>query len=466
MNFARRFEIIFESSVGSLLIFFFFVFLVLIGIYFVLRIRQRRLDALAYCYQEHYEKVAAITSSKLQYVGRHKADILGRKTLVRKEGDLLLCLAPPPDLFARQACEQFRFYERAIQEQELPLFSTYPWSYMEDDLFIALQGKVLHKEGRMLPSLREYFLDKKLGLADAELVLLEIARALAALHELKTEQGKGLYYGLLQPRNIRISFDSRQRINQIVLSDHGLYFSCSKSIFAKRLEQIKKQEVQKIIEDQCLKEIFEELHFLAPEQRDSVQAIEVGPAVDFYSFAILALTLLTGKDYKEDSFDIQKVPEKWQRFIEASLNIDPSKRPKDFLELQDRLYDPDMALTHHESDDASDEEFLEEDSISLQELKDVLYSSREGSSLKVKDSFQLLKKTAQKNLSQGKWALAKQHLQEALEQKPDDAEILVGLSIAHYEEGLLKEAEGFYQRAKKIDARLAKRFREHIAFRV
>ena len=466
MNFARRFEIIFESSVGSLLIFFFFVLVLLLGIYFILRLRQRRLDALAYYYQEHYEKVAAVTGSKFQYLGRHKADILGRKTIVTKDDDFFLCLAPPPDLFDQKACERFRFYERAVQHHKLPLFSRYHWTYADEDLFISLQDRLLNKDGRMLPSLREYFLDRKLGLADGELILLEIARALASLHELKTEQGEQLYYGLLSPRSIHIAFDSRQRINEIVLPHHGLYFACSKKVLSARFDQIAKNEIQGIIENQSLKDCFEELHYLSPEQKDVLSGFEVSAASDFYSFAVLAISLLTQKDYQGASFDIKDLPEKWRGFIQACLDKNPDRRPKDFLELQDRLYDPDLALTHHQSEEDSTDEFLEDDDLSLNELKDVLHSAKKESLGPSKDSYQKLKKLARQNLSYGKWSVAKKHLLEANEQKSSDAEVLVGLSIVYYEEGLLKEAEDFYQKAKAIDVRLAKRFREHIAFRV
>lgn len=480
MNIIYRFQMIFGSSIGKLLLIFFFFLLFLLFLYLFLRLKMRAQDVLAYRYQEHYEKTNKILSAVSEYAGSHKVDFFGRQTLVLYKGNYGLCSAIPPDLFKRESCERFRYYERSICHRSLSAFSTYVWSY-SDDLIIAIQEKILKKDGSPLPSLREYYLDKKLGFADVELILLEIARSLAMLHELKTDEGESLYYGVLLPRFIRLGFDGESRIDKVVLSDHGMAFSIGPEKVCEYLNFILNRKKRKIMDAYCEKEIIDEWMMFAPEQRDGKRVCEVGVSVDFYAFGALAVWMFTG----EKIFDVEfvkwsSIPQKWHVFIKRCLDDAPGRRPKDFLELQDRLCDPNIALTHHGHEDFGEDLEIKEDVVPLGGLAAVLHEAKtlkkrrenlsqtndSGEELFEDESFERLKRSGEYSLNSGRWSVSKKYFHQACAINAEHPIVNVSLAIIYYEEGDLQKAEEFYQKAKNLDESVAKRFREHIAFRV
>lgn len=478
MNFFHRLQMIYESSMGRLLFIFFILLFILTIIYIFLRLRQRANDLLAYQYQSHYEKVKTVLSS-LNFVGKHKGDFLGRETVVKIDQDNYgVCLVPPPNLLEEASCGRFQRYHRLLQHQELPVFSRYAEVY-DKDFLVVVQNGMVRGDGRLFPTLREYCLDRQLSIPDAELILLELARALSILHDNRTDQGESLYYGYLLPRSIFLSFDTSQRIDRITLSNHGIPFALGAPQLCKRLHALSKKQIYTVMEEYYVKELLDEMIMLSPEQRDPKRVGEVGPLADVYSFGALAVMLFCGKRFEgRKKIENSKIPDRWRPFVISCLEEDPSKRPQDFLELQDRLYDPEMALTHRQGNDENSSEIdLEENSITLSDLAKVLKediqnqekTSQEGIvEVKEKDSmiFEKLIVTIRKFLERGKWGSAKEYLQKAYSICPNSPEVNVGMAIVCYEEGDLKRAEKFYFMAKEKDPCLAKRFREHIAFRV
>ncbi|MFT4553601.1 MAG: tetratricopeptide (TPR) repeat protein [Chlamydiales bacterium] len=475
MNFVHRLQIIYHSSIGKLLLAFFGVIVVLVFFYIVLRLRQKSVDALAYRYQSYFEKANKNLSSFI-VAGRHKADLFGRQTVLKREegGAYELSLVNSPDFIDDSSCERFRSYHRVIYTLSLPIFSHYTWTY-DTDMLITVQKGFVKDDGRLLTTLKEYSLDKKIGQADAELILMEIARALAALHECKTGHGQSLYYGYLLPRSIHLSFDSNKRIERIVLSDHGIPFALGGKAFVKLIDSISKDTKHDFLEELVVKDILQDIHMLAPEQRDLERCHEVGPAADFFSFGALAVSLLSEKKFLSlNEIDWETVPPKWVPFLKDCLQDLVTARPKDFMELQDRLYDPDMALTINDNIDGCEEEFEEDEPISLGNLAKVLQASKafqqqeEAVAIDPKEMsfFDKMLSAGNLALTRGKWATAKKFLEKAYEVDPEHAEVNVGMAIVFYEGGELKEAEGYYLTARDKDSIIAKRFREHIAFKV
>ncbi len=470
MNFFYRFQMIFESTIGSIIVAILAVLALLVVVYLILRLRQRSQDALAYLFQEHYEKVKAVTPN-LTYVGVHTADIFGRRTIVQAEDEnYAFCLAPPQDIVDASTIEKFSRYYAAIKHQNLPIFTRYTWVH-EKDPIVVVQNKVIRSDGRPMTCLSEYMLDNQFGVADAELILLELARGLASLHELSTDKGELLYYGFLIPRSLFLGFDASKRIDSVVLADHGFPFFLGPDKMAHRFEML--NEKTRLVDALNSEKIRSQLPMLAPEQRNRRRVHEVGPASDFYAFAALALLLFDHKPFTHvNNCDWSKVPPKWVPFLKGCLDDDPTRRPTDFLELQDRLCDPDLALTHHESMGEIEAKIEDEPEniMTLDALAVMLQNSdsfeAQDKEVKGKASFAELIKKGNRSLNTRKWATAKKYFKKAYKINNKNSDVNVGLAVIYYEEGNFDKAEKFYEVAKAADSRVAKRFREHIAFRV
>jgi len=474
MNVLNRLRLIFDSDYGQLLVVLFGALLLLVLVYLFFLRRQKARDALAYYHQSHYEKANGLMREFL-FVGKPQADFFGRQTVVKyQDGSHVLALVPPPDLSSEGVCTRFRFYHRALKHHPLPLFSRYPWTY-DEEMLIVVQDQLIKKEGRLLPSLSEFLLDTRFGPADAELILLEISRALAALHDLTTEDGEHLYHGFLLPRTIFLGLDGKRHIDRIVIADHGLAFAFGAEKIAHRLRGLSEKKI--FVEPYCAKTVLDEHVMLAPEQRDPQRFGEIGACSDFFAFGALAVTLLTKRPFSTVK-DIAwaDIPMKWRSFLKSCLEEETVQRPKDFLQLQDYLYDPDLALTHHESVVDSDDDFVEEEEekpMSLDALAGVLKESQSfrtqqlaaGKGLNPEELQRFLD-LGKKALSKNKWALAKKHFVKAHAMSSENPEVNVALAIIHYEQGKVYIAQQYYEKAKQHNEEVAKRFRAHIAFRI
>jgi tetratricopeptide (TPR) repeat protein len=473
MDIMLRIHTMFSSTHGKLIFILFVILITLTITYIFLRLKQKTTDLLAYRHHAYYDKAKKLI---LDYtdVGRNHADILGRQSIVQCDDDsYALCTIPPPSMLTKVSLERFQRYHQAIHHLSLPLFTHYVHVHADSGVLITIERDLIHRDKHPLPTLQEYLLDKSFTDADAELILLEITRALATLHELTTSSGERLYYGLLLPRYISLHLDSTRRIDKIVLAHHGLAFAIGPQHIHSRLTTIR-DGGDTAIDKQYLQELQEHYHLLAPELRSETRLHEVGPSSDFYAFATLAITLFTGAVFTNDK-DIAwaSIPRPWHSFLQACLHDTPGQRPKDFLELEDRLYDPDIALTAHNETTAADATADTTESISsLDDLTAMLRTATSNKS-KEKDSgggtsptFSRFLTAGNKSLRTGKWSTAKKYLQQAYDLEPHDSNVNVGLAIVYYEEGEIKKAEKFYTIAKKDDPTIAKRFREHIAFRV
>ncbi|SCC90861.1 hypothetical protein SCG7109_AX_00100 [Chlamydiales bacterium SCGC AG-110-M15] len=472
MNVWIRLQLIYDSLIGQVLIGFLALIFVLAIVYVILRFRQRSQDALAYRYEQHYSKANELIAA-MSYVGRHKADFFGRQTIVQLEDEQhAVCVIPSPDLIDANTLERFRLYLRTLKHQHLPVFAPYVFTH-DDDLIILVEAGIIQSDGKLLPTLSEYMLDREFGEAEAELILLEVARALAALHELHTETGEQLYHGFLLPNQIHISVDDTKRIQSIHIANHGLSFAFGADVLHKQIEGLSQHTLQ--VESQVARELEKTVHYLAPEQLDAERLKEVSAMADFYAFGTLATHLFTNQPFKTvESLEWDKVPTKWQSFLKSCLEADSLNRPEDFLSIQDHLYDPDLALTHNpvneeEGGDADSSDEPESETVSLGDLVGVLQRSeafQEQEKLEKDNPLIKHMSSAAKCIAQGKWAFARMHLNKAAAIDPEHAEVNVGLAIVSYEEKEFDEAERYYEKSKQINKSIAKRFREHIAFRV
>lgn len=471
MSFADRMSLGLHSQVGTLFLYL-VLFLIVLGlVYWIMSLRQKKRDILAHLHNSHYQK-AKSKATAFDFIGSHKADFFGRQTAVRfKDGTVGLCLIPPPELSDDNVRERYRLYHRAVQQHAIPLLAPHSWTG-DDSLWMIVQGNLLQKDGRYLLNIKHYLKDQRLRDTDKERILLEVAMTLDALHGLHAENGEGLYHGFLLASSLLLEYDGSKALRRIVLADGGMTFSIGAHKFYQRLFTLREGKLP--MEKFRANELLEQIGMLAPEQRDFKRLNDVGPASDFYSFGALAVYLFTERNLNEVKGILwNKVPQKWHSFIKSCLETETSKRPNNFAELEDWLSDPELALTHQESEDHERLSFepshpQPSSTILTEALPDLLKRIRNHHTAQPlsKDASSTSMEAGLKAFKTSKWDAAKQHFKDVIKANPKHAEAHVYYAIACYEIGDVKAAELHYRAAKQNDPRIAKKFLEHIALHI
>lgn len=462
-----------HTQLGSIFVGLMLFLLFLGGAYFICSYFRKKRDRLAYEFESHYAEAESYLQD-FTFTSTHKIDFFGRETVGKtSSGAYGLCRIPPPDLMDSLSVEKFKRYHRAMGEELGVHFAPYIWTCEEGKTLITIQDQLIDGEGRFFSSGRELLFDSSLSIAETENLLLDIAKGLAGLHRRRMDKGGQLYHGFLLPRSLFIQKKSGGNRNHVVIADTGMAYSLGVKKMFLRLEALRKGEL--LIDRLIGKDILEQLPMLAPEQKDAQRLREVGPGSDFYTFGAWAVSLFERKPFSSSmAVDWKQIPHRWHLFLKACLNPYPKRRPKDFLDLESWLYDPELALT-------SEEAFAEESSqvqvgdIQLQMDEEVDLSRLCG----ILDQIQSKKKkqySQNSSLShlleagavfarRGRWKEALKEYEAVLEVEENHPEALLGVAIAHYELGSLEESEKFYFRAKLVDASTGKRFREHLASR-
>ena len=473
MTLLERLQIAYQSQIGTLLLGLLF-FLALLGFcYWLLLLRQKKKDIYAYLFRAHYEN-AQLLAKELIVIGGYKSDFFGRQNVIQlPNGKRGIFLVPPPDLSSEEIRDKFRCFSRAIENLRLPLLAPYIWKQDRDNLSLV-QGNLFQPDGRALLSMKHYLFDKKITDTDKEKILFNIARSLATLHDVQAEIGGFFYHGFLLPRSIFLDFDVTYNVRRIVLADTGLVFALGPERLHQRLNQLREGKLP--IEKFYAHDLLEQISMLAPEQKNPHQFDQVGPAADFFSYAALAIAMLTKRRFIHPQMvNWNDVPQRWRHFLKASLEEDPLKRPKDFMELEDWLNDPELALTNQMNEikqESIEVDFSENQNVSFSEMKQRIKNinpqpSQAATLSSVEtDHLSKLLEAGVKAINTSKWEAAYKSYQEALNLSPDNPEIQAKLAIVCYECGDLKNAEFFYQKTKQSHPRLARAFREHIAFKV
>jgi tetratricopeptide (TPR) repeat protein len=476
-----RFNRAFQSELGDLMLWLLGALALLSFIYVLLCLRQKKNDLFAYRHKQYYRNAESLAKG-FSFVGEHKADFFGRVTPVlfskRSYG---LCLIPPPDVASCETRDRMKQFQAVIKHHQLPLFSKTAWSHLDEPM-LHIQDNLFLNDGKRLLQLEHYLSDRRLGRAYTEEILIELAKAIAALHLFKDENGKSLYHGFLLPRSLFIDFDVNRSINSIVISDLGLTYSLGAKRMQQRLKDLAKGIVP--IEKLYSNQILEQLVMLAPEQKNPQRVREVGAASDFYAFGALAVMLFTQKQFvNPKQVNWTSIPKQWRPFIQSCLKDDVRKRPKDFLELEDWINDPELVLTHRDLNEKKDieeeskEESKEDEMLDLASLVDVFdalkkkkaeeqakSSTKLSSQEEIKLNYQL--EEGLKGMKLGRWKAAQEGFFKAIKTAPRNGEANVGFAIACYELGDLEKAEYYYDQAKRFDPKAAKAFRKHIAFHV
>jgi tetratricopeptide (TPR) repeat protein len=257
----------------------------------------------------------------------------------------------------------------------------------------------------------------------------------------------------------------------MILVDAGIAFTFGPDIICNRLAHLRLGKHP--IDRYCRNELMEQSVYLAPEQRTLGLLNEVGSAADYYSFGALALALFGHKRFISlKDVDWTQIPSKWHPFLKACLEEKASNRPRDFLEIEDRLLDPELALMHAEVstfDSGKTSVALDADKEAEAEfnaLTGLLRRSEGKISLKEPDTLKQHLDEGQKALKMAKWEFAKKAFKSALRIDPNHTVANLNLAIALYELGEFKASEKHVKAAQEIDASAAKRFRQHIAFRL
>ncbi len=462
MSLVERFSLALQSHLGPLLAGLFLILSLLGAFYWLLVARQRKHDLLAYHFRAHYERALEL-SKELIFQDTHKADFFGRQTIVRlPQGEHGLCLIPPPDLNNAEVCDRFRCFWRATHFHQLPLFSQYSWKH-DERLLVLVQNQLINRKGKRFLTLKHFLTDQRLLHVDREEILLEVARALARLHDLHAEFGGHIYHGFLLPRSIVIDLDSGNRVRHLAIADAGLAFALGPQRVCNRLEKLRQAKLP--LERYCSHEILEQMAHLAPEQKKPNRLHDVGPSADFFAFGALAASLFTHQRFTtRNAIKWELIPEKWRPFVEACLSESPQDRPQDFLELEDWLTDPELALTHQSSQPPHNKAPTIVKS-ELGPLSEMLQRIQETQMHTTADLGELLQ-SAENAITASRWRPAKKHLDKALLLDPNHALTHVKLAIVCLELGDQKTAERHYFLAKQINPKIAKQFREYLAFKM
>lgn len=443
MNVFERLQRAFDTQVGFLFLALILTLLLLGIIYWLLMFRKKKRDLNAFHHRSYYEKADKIIPYRPI---AHQADFFGRRSVVISPDNTFgVSLVPPPDLATLAIKEKYRRFSRAIENRHPPLIFPSLWKNDEESWAIVQKGQ-LRPDGRYLLNLKYYLSGSKLLQTEKEKLLLELAKSLGQLHKLSTEAGEQLYHGFLIPSSLYLNVDENKIICGLTLADAGVSFSIGPEKILERLNLLKKGRLP--IEKFKGLELIEQMRYFAPEQLDNNRANEVGQKSDFYLFGKLAM----------EAFKSQ-LPQDWQRFIKACLEERPSDRPGSFSELEDRLSDPELALStafDNAVDVSGDRELEAADLLAkMKKLKEI--SVTKGGNL-VQEGIRACR--------EARWSPARKLLQEAVK---DDSKCAIAhayLAIAFYELGEMKQAQKHYERAKELNPVEAKRFREHIALRI
>ncbi len=261
-----------------------------------------------------------------------------------------------------------------------------------------------------------------------------------------------------------MDLDSGNRVNHLAIAEAGLAFAFGPQEVCDRLEKLRLAKLP--IERYCGHEILEQIGYLAPEQKDPRRLHDVGPPSDFFAFGALAVSLFTRQRFtSRDTVKLETIPEKWRPFIEACLSESPQDRPQDFLELEDWLTDPELALTHQTSSHSTNEEVPPITKKEVGPLSLMLERIRDHQTEAPENLSELLH-SAEKAIAGSRWKPAKKHLNKALMIDPNHALTHVKLAIVSLELGDQKAAERHYNLSKQLNPKLAKQFREHLAFKM
>ncbi len=461
MGVLDRLKIALQSEVGALLFGLGLIVVTLVFIYLVLSQRKKKSDLLAYRYQSHFEAAEARLKG-FSFTAPHKPSLFGRETVGKwADGTVGLCRIAPPTLATAEVTARFSDFYRVTKGQKLPVLA--PLAFVEGP--ITIQSSVVSADGQKCPSAQELMADAVLNEAQVEEVLLEATRALASLHNICAEGGGPLYHGWLIPDSFRIDYDPQGKVRELLISDAGVAFSLGPKRLYHLIERLRHGKA--MVGKNEAARILEQIAMLAPEQREESRLSAVGPASDFYAFGALAVTLFSRTRFTSDAIPWDALPTKWRPFLERCLNDDPAQRPSDFMEITDWLFDPGLALSRHEGAN-KEEAVVEEKEVpqyAVGDLQGMLHKMQKSKSGKhpIPEGAQRFVDRGQSALSQSKWALATSFFLKARDHAPDHPEVLLGLAIAHYEQGSLAEAEKHHQKLQQIDPEVGKRFHEHLA---
>lgn len=463
-----RLQIGLETDMGSLLIGLLGLFGLFLFVFLALAIRQKRKDILAHRYRAHYENALAKIKD-FTVTTAPKAGFFGRETVgTLPSGEFGFCCIPTPDMADDMVRVRFRDFLRSSSRHNLPLFAPIIWKHSEE-LLITVQGQLVKKNGHFLANVNEIMMDSSFANTDVEETLLELARALAALHKCRGARNQPLYHGFLLPRSVFLDFGANKTIDRLVVADLGMAYAMGPERVFKAVNAL--QQGKYPMERYAAQDTLAQLACLAPEQRDPQHFSQVGAPSDFFSFAALAVSLFTRKRFlAADSLEWTEIPEQWRAFLQACLKSNPKDRPQDFLELEDWLEDPELGLTHKQNDSQLEATGEALEDRSFDELSGMLDRVKQQTEVEnaaaEKDKVQRLVRRGNQALEQEKWSEAKQAFGKAVKAAPGCTEAWVGVAISFYELGDLKKADQAYATAKKQNEATAKRFRQHIAFRV
>lgn len=297
----------------------------------------------------------------------------------------------------------------------------------------------LARSSGKMQTLAQYLLDSALSKDMQESLCLELCRQLAKIH------ASGVYHGFVSPGSCVLSQDRVELIHSCAA------YAIGPQAMQKRIQQVESQKAG--LERLTQRELSAQLAYLAPEQRQG----RASASCDFYSYAATCCCIFSSKPFTgAASVDWQTVPAKWHSFLRACLVEEASKRPKDFLELQDRLYDPELALN------AMEEVPAELPVCETASLKDVASAMKRVMEPEMLDSDVRAGLAA---IDTRRYNEARSHFKHAEKKGHSSADLQLGWALLFHYEGDSARSEKAYEQCLRLDPAKAARFHKTIALR-
>ncbi len=428
------------TPVGDMLIFLTISLAVVFCFYLYFWFRFARQKDLTKCHHLLFSRTEKLMRD-VEFKGLATSEFFGKKQIVSMaNGQYGQSLIFYPELSLSDTNRRFQDFHTLLQKVGLPCFPNNR-VYFENNQLVNIETQFVQANGETLINFAQYSLDETLSDAEKEHFLVDVAYMLEALHQVKTESGESLYHGFLLPSSFYFSINLVKKITNIYLSDFGCAFALGEKTFQSWLSDLFQGKY--ILDSMVKMHIINHEFIFSPEQK--TKGASITSATDFYSFAALSVFLFTQQQFSSvEEINWELVPKGWRVFLKQCLNVNPEKRPINFLELKEYFNDPDLEI---ESNRTDNDENLSVNSSGLNTIKS--YFDQVQHSKQSVVAFDELWHEGFLAIKESDWDKAHKIFGAMLNEDEKSFDAHLGLALLFYQKGEEKEAKEHYLEAKK-----------------
>ncbi len=441
MSFLERFQLAQESPVIIFLSIFAALFIISALLYLRILLRKKGEKALVRQDFETFQSIRKRIEAKYDSFGRWQPGLFAiRMNRPKKTGES----AKEGVVFYRQLLsslfwQRLRLYHQNIEAEPVPGIGSFEL-FEDKGLGAIVQDWQVH--GKAACPLDWHLMDHSLSDIEKESILLQLATALAYLHSMPPLEGRAVFHGLITPSEILIE-QQQVNLHSVQLKTPGILWA------------FEEKKISGWLQHELCKKESQIRDFLAPEVLHGLSQ-----ASDYYSFGVLALYLFGGMDAVHKKQEgIEQLPKRWRQFVRRCIEEETKNRPKDFLELDDLLNDPELNQQLNEVDKMRQE-------VGNTELRPIanardlflkLRSKQEAEKKvdpKVEKGFQLL--------GNRQWSRAITHF-EKLQKEAPSPRVDLGLAIGLHQKGERERARSLYEQIQSENPDLSAEFHAFLA---